>query len=165
MKTIKVKPVNEHISYHLPKFSNKYAAGADLFAERFISKDSSTVLNGIDMSQEEIAILEPEQCLKIGTNISIELPKNTYLDICSRSGLSINQGLVVTNAPARIDNDYRGEIIIGIRNISNSQKRISIGDRVAQCTLHKQIKTKYKIVNNLSNTERGEKGLGSSGIK
>ena len=72
---------------------------------------------------------------------------NFYLDICSRSGMAIKENLIVVNSPARIDSDYRGELLVGIKNISNETKIIESQSRIAQCTLHFYLEQYLIILN------------------
>lgn len=153
---IGIKKLNNDINTKFPKKTNEFAAGFDIYAN-IIYKDNKIIDNLTEVS------IQPGERVIFGTNYALEIPEGYYLDICPRSGNAINRGLQVANSPARIDSDYRGEILVGIRNTSNDTQLVHLGDRIAQCTLHKIIPTNFKEVNELSNTKRNNKGLGSSG--
>lgn len=152
---IKIKKYDPNREYTVPTKGSDDAAAFDLYVES-IEDSNGNYYNNYTIS--------PGETIKIHTNIKMELPVETYLDICSRSGLSINHGIVVVNSPARIDSDYRGEIIIGLHNTSTKPYNIIAGDRVAQSTLHNLITVSFKETDEeLTSTERSEGGLGHSG--
>ncbi len=77
--------------------------------------------------------------------------------------MAIKEGLTVINAPGTIDSDYRGELRVGIVNLSQDEKIIKNGDRIAQMVLAKHEQISWKIVSVLDDTERGEGGFGHTG--
>jgi dUTP pyrophosphatase len=100
----------------------------------------------------------------IKTGLYISLPKGFEAQVRSRSGLSIKYGLCVLNSPGTIDADYRGEIGIILINLSQEPFTINNGDRVAQLVIASHEQVQWIKVNELSETNRGDKGFGSTGI-
>ena len=82
-----------------------------------------------------------------------------------RSGLAIKRGITVLNAPGTIDADYRGEIGVIVINLSSEPFTIASGDRIAQLVIAKHERADWKEVKSLKETERGDGGFGSTGIK
>ncbi len=134
-------------THALPHYATEQAAGMDLKAN--IIKDIQ---------------LLPMQRQKIGTGMHIALPTGYEAQIRSRSGLADKHGIVVFNSPGTIDADYRGEIKILLMNFSDQPFVISHGDRIAQMVIAKHENIDWKMVTFLENTNRGQKGYGSTGI-
>lgn len=110
----------------------------------------------------EDIILASGETKQIKTGISIELPKNTAGLIFARSGLATKKGIIPANAVGVIDEDYRGEIIVALYNYSKNEFTVKNGDRIAQLLVTPII---YETVElgNLTETERGSGGFGSTG--
>ncbi|WP_301008514.1 dUTP diphosphatase, partial [Helicobacter japonicus] len=77
---------------------------------------------------------------------------------------ALKNGISVLNAPGTIDSDYRGEIKVILINHSNEDFNIHTGDRIAQAVVNEIIQATFEEVQELNESERGEKGFGSSGI-
>ena len=107
--------------------------------------------------------IPPHQTVKIGTGLAFELPRFTFAAIFARSGLATKQGLRPANCVGVCDSDYRGEYIVAIHNDSNEIKYIQPGDRIAQMVLMPYIPMIFAKVGDLSETDRGEGGFGSTG--
>lgn len=97
------------------------------------------------------------------TGVCIELPKNMVALIHPRSGLALKHGITVLNAPGTIDSNYRGEIGVILYNTSNEHFVIKRGDRIAQLVFQEVVTADFIHVDDLSNTERGTAGFGSTG--
>lgn len=106
--------------------------------------------------------VRPRQTVMVNTGLRLAVPEGYQLEIRSRSGLA-KDGLIVANSPGTIDSDYRGEIQILLHNQSNLTKYLGKGDRVAQAVLMPAPQAKFKSVNELPSSERGEGGFGSTG--
>lgn len=132
----------------LPTKGSEQSAGWDLYA---------AILN------KEIAIL-PGQTAKIGTGLSIELPAGTFGAVFARSGLATIQGLRPANCVGVCDSDYRGEYIVALHNDSNKTRVVHNGDRIAQLVILPYVICDYEEVIELTETERGNGGFGSTGI-
>jgi len=97
------------------------------------------------------------------TGVSIQLPKNMVALIHPRSGLALKHGITVLNAPGTIDSNYRGEIGVILYNTSNEHFVIKRGDRIAQLVFQEVVTADFIQVDELSDTERGTAGFGSTG--
>jgi dUTP pyrophosphatase len=83
--------------------------------------------------------------------------------VCPRSGLAAKHGLTVLNAPGIIDSDYRGEVKVVLINHSSQEYLVKIGDRIAQLILSPAPQAAFKVVEELTDTDRGAGGFGSTG--
>lgn len=99
----------------------------------------------------------------IRTGISFEIPVGYELLVRPRSGLA-SQGIEIANSPGTLDSDYRGELKVLISNTLTLPYLIEKGDRIAQIAIRKTEKIQFLEVDELSQTERGNKGMGSTGI-
>ena len=120
---------------------------------------------GMDLRANEYYSLYPGQRALIKTGLFIELPEGYEAQIRSRSGLAYKHGIMVLNSPGTIDADYRGEIGIILYNSSTEPFEINIGDRIAQMVISRCEQVNWEEVAELSSTERGEGGFGSTKIK
>lgn len=127
---------------------SKYAAGYDLYA-------------AIDTP----ITIKSGETVKIGTGLAFELPEGFFAGIFARSGLATKQGLRPANCVGVVDCDYRGEVIVAIHNDSNRDAVIAPGDRIAQMILLPYQSMEFIEVSDLSETDRGDGGFGSSGNK
>lgn len=132
----------------MPEYKTKGAAVMDLVA-----------------SNDEDITLKPLERFLVPTGIKIELPENYEAQIRPRSGLSIKNGISLINCVGTIDEDYRGEIKVGLVNLSNETYTIERGERIAQMIIAPVTKADIQVVDELSETTRGEGGFGSTGKK
>ena len=100
--------------------------------------------------------------LRLGLFISLE--PGYEAQIRPRSGLALNKGITVINSPGTIDADYRGEIGVILINLSDSSFEINSGDRIAQMIIAKHETISWRVVENLDQSDRGNKGFGSTGV-
>lgn len=117
---------------------------------------------GMDICAAEDFKISPHSGAKIGTGFCVELPNGYELQVRSRSSFAA-QGIFVTNSPGTIDSDYRGEIQVLFSNLTNRTIFIYKGDRIAQLVLARTPKLDIEEVEELSDTERGDGGFGSTG--
>lgn len=121
---------------------------------------------GMDLSAciEEDIILSPRQLVRIPTGIAIALPGPEYVALVyARSGLGIKHGIALSNGVGVIDSDYRGEIQVGLTNLSDKPYTIHPGDRIAQLVVTPVVLPQLEWVEELDDTERGTGGFGSTG--
>lgn len=97
------------------------------------------------------------------TGLAIEVPLNWRMDIHSRSGHGFKNGVRLANGTGKIDSDYRGEIMVCLRNDGKHDVIISKFDRIAQAELNPVVRVSFELVGELSGTERGAGGFGSTG--
>ena len=141
-----IKIIN-HSTNQLPSISTLGASGMDLRA----------------FLDEPIVLKSMERCL-VPTGLYIEIPKGYEGQVRSRSGLAINNGVMVLNAPGTIDSDYRGEIKIILMNLSKDDFEIKNGDRIAQLVISSYVVPEWKLVDTLDDTQRNTGGFGSTGL-
>lgn len=111
----------------------------------------------------EALILQPMQRSLVPTGLFIELPEGYEAQMRPRSGLAFKQGITCLNSPGTIDADYRGELKVILINLSNEEQIINPGDRIAQLVFAKVEKATLILVQELSDTQRGEGGFGHTG--
>ncbi len=100
----------------------------------------------------------------VPTGIAVEIPPGYEGQVRPRSGLALKEGITVLNAPGTIDSGYRGEVKAIMINHSASSFQITKGMRISQLAIRPVPKVTFVEVNELSDTERGEGGFGSTGI-
>jgi len=121
---------------------------------------------GMDLSAciDEEKTIAPGELLLIPTGIAIELPCADYVAyIFARSGLGIKHGICLSNGVGVVDSDYRGEVCVGLCNVGNKPYTITPGERVAQMVIAPVSLMPAVEVTELSDTERGQGGFGSTG--
>lgn len=140
--------VQNESNFDLPTYATKASAGADLKA----------VL-------DTPVVLEPLARKIIPTGLKIALPEGYEAQVRPRSGLAAKHGITVLNSPGTIDADYRGEVGVILVNLSNTSFTIQPGERIAQLVVAKFEQIDWLPTAELSSTERGEGGFGSTGKK
>ena len=143
---MKVKIIN-NTSNTIPHYETNASAGMDLKA-----------------NLETPVILRPMERVIVNTGIVIELPIGYEAQVRPRSGLAIKHGITVLNAPGTIDADFRGEIGVILINLSDKTFKVQHGDRIAQLVIAKYESVVWDEVTAVSETTRGGKGFGSTGI-
>jgi dUTP pyrophosphatase len=151
MIDLKVKILNPLIgsSIPLPEYSTEGSAGLDLRA-----------------CLEEDLLLKPHECqlIPLGFSIYIEDPELSAL-VIPRSGLGSKHGIVMGNLVGLIDSDYQGELKVPLWNRSADEFLVAAGDRIAQMILVPVKQAKLVVVEDFSESTRGIKGFGSSGVE
>lgn len=132
----------------LPTQGSKYAAGWDLHA-----------------AIQSPLTIPPHSTIKVGTGLAFELPEGTFGAIFARSGLATKRGLRPANCVGVIDSDYRGECIVALHNDTDFNMTIEPSERIAQLVLLPYIEMSFKVVDELSTTDRGAGGFGSTDVK
>lgn len=140
---IKVKRLN--YDANLPTYAHLGDAGADLY------------------SAGDVELL-PNQRYAVPTGICIELPTGYEAQVRPRSGLALKKGLTVLNTPGTIDSGYRGEIKVILINLGCESVEIKKGDRIAQLVIAPIQRASFIEDHELSDSERGNGGFGSSGV-
>lgn len=151
MKKIKIKKLDS--TAIIPTRGSDYAAGYDLYA--------NIVTPFEDNCTEDV---NPNTTVKIKTGIALEIPDGYFGAIFARSGLATKQGLRPANCVGVIDSDYRGEIIVAIHNDSDSVQTVHNGDRIAQIVILPYLSVEFEETTELSDTDRGAGGFGSTGV-
>ena len=144
---MKIEIINNS-QHELPQYATPQSAGLDLRA-----------------NLEESITLKPLERRLIPTGLHIALPDGYEAQVRPRSGLAYKKGVTVLNAPGTIDADYRGDIGVILINMSNENFVVENGERVAQLVIAKYDQAEWNLVAELSETNRGEGGFGSTGTK
>ncbi|MGI6206429.1 MAG: dUTP diphosphatase [Anaerovoracaceae bacterium] len=132
----------------MPVYASKSAAGMDLYA-----------LTAVPV------LLHPGETVMIHTGLAMEIPEGYAGFVYARSGLAVRNGLAPANKVGVVDSDYRGEIMVAIHNGSDQDQRIEDGERIAQMVIAPVQHALIVESKELSSTERGEGGFGSTGTK
>ncbi len=110
-------------------------------------------------------VIEPMERALIPTGLFMELPIGYEAQVRPRSGLALKKGITCLNSPGTIDADYRGEVGVILANLSKETFVVENGERIAQMVIAKHERAEWVAVEELSTTERGAGGFGSTGVK
>jgi dUTP pyrophosphatase len=146
MIKILIKRLSKEAS--LPKYETSGSSGMDLAA------NIETDVN-----------INPGKTAIIPTGLALSIPKGFEVQIRPRSGLAAKQKISVLNSPGTIDADYRGEIKVILINLGQELFKVEKGLRIAQMVVCPIVQATLKEVSDLSETERGKGGFGSTGAK
>lgn len=145
MNPLAVKIVNQSVNA-LPEYATLGSSGMDIRA-----------------NLSEPLVLEPLARVLVPTGLFVEIPLGYEIQIRPRSGLAIKQGITCLNTPGTIDADYRGEIKVILINLSAEPQTILPADRIAQMVVQKVEQIQWIAVSELSESDRGSGGFGSTG--
>lgn len=145
MERVQVKKLDSRAV--LPTRGSESAAGCDLYA----------CLDG------ESVTIPPHGAAKLGTGLALALPEGTFGAVFARSGLAAREGLRPANCVGVVDSDYRGELIVALRNDTDAPRTVTHGERIAQLVLLPYLPMAFDEVDALPDTERGAGGFGSTG--
>ena len=134
--------------HDLPQYSTEQSAGLDLRA-----------------SLNESITLQPGEHRLIPTGLKIALPEGTEAQVRPRSGLAYKHGITVLNSPGTIDADYRGDVGVILINHGKEPFVVENGERIAQLVIARYVQLQWKPTEDLSATDRGAGGFGSTGVK
>lgn len=132
-------------------------------SENKLPKYETSGSAGMDVRSNKDYTLKPERRTVIQTGLYFEIPEGYEIQVRPRSGLAVKYGITVLNAPGTIDADYRGELGVILYNSGQSEFEIKKGDRVAQLVLAPVTRLEFEESTDLSDTERGAGGYGSTG--
>ena len=135
-------------SVSLPEYETAGSAGADIRAH----------------IEKPVAIERGEHAL-IATGLFPQVPNGFEIQIRPRSGLAFRKGVTVLNTPGTVDSDYRGEIMVNLINLGSETFIVEDGDRIAQMVVSPVFRANFGETSELSSTERGSGGFGSTGVK
>lgn len=144
---MKINIINKS-QHALPSYETIASAGMDLRA---------------NLSQP--IVIEPMDRALIPTGLFMELPIGYEAQVRPRSGLALKKGITCLNSPGTIDADYRGEIGVILANLSKETFVVENGERIAQMVIAKHERAEWVEAEELSTTERGAGGFGSTGVK
>lgn len=132
----------------LPEYATAFSAGLDVRA-----------------ANDEPIVLAPLERAIVPTGLYLEIPRGYEVQVRPRSGLAAKKGVTVLNSPGTIDSDYRGEVCVILVNLSSEPFTIVRGERIAQLVLARYEQIEWEEVGELSSSDRGEGGFGSTGTK
>lgn len=144
MDAIRVKKLS--VNAILPTYGSAEAAGADLYA-----------------CLSEPVIIGPGETAWIPTGLALEVPKGCAGLVYARSSLGVKRGLAPANKVGVIDSDYRGEIKVVLLNHGKETQTVTHGERIAQFIITPVLTPAYQEVSELTDTDRGTGGFGSTG--
>jgi dUTP pyrophosphatase len=145
-KKLKVKRL-PNFKGELPQYQSPLASGFDIRAQL-----------------EQPLTLYPGERAMIPSGLSFEIPPGFEIQARPRSGLAAKQGVTVLNTPGTIDADYRGEVKMIVINLGQEPVEVKDQDRIAQLVLAPVYQADFEVVDELSATERGAGGFGSTGV-
>jgi dUTP pyrophosphatase len=131
----------------LPAYATNGSAGMDVHA-----------------AVEAPIVLAAGAIVLVPSGLCVAIPQGFEIQVRSRSGLAAKHGVFALNAPGTIDSDYRGEIKVILANFSNEDVIIERGMRIAQLVVARHEQCTWNVVSELSETQRGEGGFGSTGV-
>jgi len=134
----------------LPAYETGGSAGADLRAN-FLQDDRAGI------------VLAPGGRALVSTGLQLEIPHGFEVQIRPRSGLALKHGITLPNSPGTIDSDYRGPLGVILQNTGDEAFAVKHGDRIAQMVVAPVVQAKFELVEELSDTVRGQGGFGSTG--
>jgi len=140
-------------SIDLPDYATAGAAGADLRAN-LAATDRVVGL-----------LLKPGQRVLVPTGLRVAIPEAYEMQIRPRSGLALKHGIGLANAPGTIDSDYRGPLGVILVNLGARAFRVVHGARIAQAVIAPVTSAQFEVVTQLSETDRGGGGFGSTGVR
>ena len=132
----------------MPAYATPLSAGMDLRA-----------------NLSEPVLLRPLERAMIPTGLYIALPEGYEAQVRPRSGLASRKGITVLNSPGTVDADYRGEIRVILVNLSGEDFQVEPGERIAQMVVARHERVEWDPVGTLDETERGDGGFGSTGVR
>ena len=148
--TVKFKRLDERAT--APAYHSEHAAGMDLHA---------CLPRGLITTPT--VLISHNQIVKIPLGFAVEIPPGYEGQVRPRSGLASKHGLTLPNTPGTVDSDYRGEMFVALINLSHEPYEIQHADRIAQMVIAPVTRAALVEVDELSSTDRGGGGFGSTG--
>ena len=143
---VRIKRLSEKAK--IPTYGTDFSAGADLYS-----------IEGGDVT------IGAHQTVMVPLGFAIEIPEGYAGLVFARSGLASKRGIAPANKVGVIDSDYRGECMVALHNHTDSDVTVEGGERVAQLVIVPYLKAEFEDADELSDTERGGGGFGSTGRK
>ncbi|MCF0145566.1 MAG: dUTP diphosphatase [Eubacterium sp.] len=141
---IRIKKLTD--TARMPGRGSAAAAGYDLYADIMEPKE-----------------LGPHETMMVTTGLSMEIPEGFFGAVFARSGLAAKEGLRPANCVGVVDADYRGPITVALHNDGEVTRLIEPGERIAQIVIMPFLTVEYEEAEELTETERGSAGFGSTG--
>lgn len=145
MGSVRFRRLPSNPDLPLPERATEHAAGYDV------------------RSSEESVTLEPGEIRLVSTGLVMELPEGMECQVRPRSGLALKHGITLPNSPGTIDPDYRGELRVILQNLGSDAVTLARGERIAQLVFARFETPAIQTSDELSETDRGTGGFGSTG--
>lgn len=116
-----------------------------------------------DLASIETKVVPADGAVVLRTGVKVEVPDGYVMKVYSRSGHGFKSGVRLANCVGIIDCDYRGEVMVKLTNDSGAPFLVAVGDRIAQFMIEPAPQFNFEVHEDLTSTERGEKGFGSTG--
>jgi dUTP pyrophosphatase len=147
MTTVRFRRLPSNPDLPLPERATEHAAGYDV------------------RSAQEAVTIEPGEIRLVSTGLIMELSEGIECQVRPRSGLAFKHGITLPNSPGTIDPDYRGELRVIMQNLGSEAVTLERGERIAQLVFARFEAPEIELSDELSETERGQGGFGSTGTK
>ena len=147
MIVVRFRKTNPDVT--LPQYETKGASGCD--GRAFLPEGPLVIPSG--------------EWRLVSTGLCPEIPLGYEIQVRPRSGLAFRNGVTCLNTPGTVDSDYRGEIKVNLINHSKTDFVVENGMRIAQFVIAKVENASFEVSDELSSSERGEGGFGSTGVK
>ena len=144
MIEIKIKRLSD--TAKIPTRESSCAAGYDLYADIPVA-----------------ITIKLHETMKINTGVAMEIPEGYFGGIAARSGLATKEGLRPANCYGIVESDYRGQIIVALHNDSDIERVVTPQERIGQIIIQPYLNVTFCEVDDLTETERGSNGFGSTG--
>jgi dUTP pyrophosphatase len=145
---VPIRRLAHNLDLPLPAYETAQAAGMDLRAA---------------VPEDEPLVLRPGARFPVPTGLAFALPEGYEAQVRPRSGLAAKHGVTCLNTPGTVDADYRGEVKVILVNLGEEDFTIRRGDRIAQLVIAPVVQARWREVESLDETARGEGGFGSTG--
>ena len=161
---IDIEGIENEIHDYSPKLNFGYSVSSEDSVE---PKYAYQTDSGFDLHSIKELEINPFDRILIPTGLHLDIPENYEVQIRSKSGLALKQGLMVLNSPGTIDQGYTGEIKVILFNTTNQKVKINKGQKIAQAVLSSVVSGKWVNLfktENIEDKDRSDKGFGSTGI-
>ena len=161
---IDIKELTEHFTNYSPQLELGYTKLRDGVVEPKYNYPSDS---GFDLHSTEDLTIPPFGRILVPTGLSFDIKDGYEIQVRSKSGLAIKQGLMVLNSPGTVDNGYTGEVQVIVFNTNNHEVQITKDMKVGQAVLCPVVNGKWVNLTNkkiVTSKDRGDNGFGSTGI-
>ena len=159
-----LKELEDEMSAYVPQVDLNYTKSHQDSKD---PKYAYTTDSGFDLYSVEEVNFTPFQRKLVPTGLSFDIPEGYEIQVRTKSGLALNQGLMVLNSPGTVDQGYTGEVKVILMNMNNHNVKVDKGQKIAQAVLCPVVSGKWvnlNEVNQLENKDRSDNGFGSTGL-
>ena len=159
-----IEKLEKEMGVYQPKMNVRYSTSNNEFTEPSYAYPTDS---GFDLHSTEELYIESFDRILVPTGLHFDIPEGYEIQVRSKSGLALKQGLMVLNSPGTVDQGYTGEVKVIIFNTSKEKIKIEKGQKIAQAVFSPVVSGKWVNlvkVNNIEDKDRSDKGFGSTGI-